>query len=261
MAQPWHGRFCWYELMTTDPKAAESFYGRVVGWTAQRFPGMEPPYFTWMAGERAVGGLMNMPEEAKAGGAPPNWILYVAVESADATVKKAQSLGAKLEFGPQDIPGVGRFAVLSDPQGAHFSILEPADASGSSGSDDPPAPLEVSWRELATTDREAAASFYAGLFGWQRQNANDMGEPVGVYQEFGRGGLPLGGIYTKPPDMPFPPFWLMYVRVPDLDASLAAVKTGGGQVLMGPMEIPGGDRIAQCVDPQGATFALHQPKG
>jgi predicted enzyme related to lactoylglutathione lyase len=261
MAQPWHGRFCWYELMTTDPMAAEGFYGKVVGWTTESFPGMEPPYTTWMASGRAVGGLMELPPEAKAGGAPPNWMLYVAVEGADATVARAQSLGGKLEFGPRDIPRVGRFAVLSDPQGAHFSVLEPADPSAGSGSDEPPAPLEVSWRELATTDREAATAFYAALFGWERLSANDTGEPVGVYQEFGRPGLPLGGIYTKPPDRPFPPFWLIYVKVLDIDAAVSAVQAGGGQVLVGPMEIPGGDRIAQCLDPQGAAFALHQPKG
>jgi predicted enzyme related to lactoylglutathione lyase len=261
MAQPWHGRFCWYELMTTDTAAAEGFYAKVVGWGAEPFPGLETPYTTWTSGTTAVGGLMELPAEAKAGGAPPNWMLYVAVESAEATASLAASLGGKVEFGPADVPNVGRFAVLSDPQGAHFAVMQPADPSGSSGTDEPPAPREVSWRELATTDREGATAFYQALFGWERQNANDMGEPVGVYQEFGRPGLPLGGIYTKPPDMPFPPSWLMYVKVLDLDASLAAVTSGGGQVLMGPMEIPGGDRIAQCLDPQGAAFALHEPKG
>ena len=188
MAQPWHGRLAWYELMTTDPKAAESFYGKVVGWTAQPFPGMEPPYTTWMSGELPVGGLMEIPAEAKAGGAPPNWLLYVAVEDADGTVEKARSLGGKVEMGPREIPGVGRFAILSDPQGAVFAILQPADPAAYSEPETVPAPLEFSWRELATTDREAATAFYVALFGWERQNANDMGDPVGVYQEFGRPG-------------------------------------------------------------------------
>ena len=261
MAHPWHGRLAWHELMTTDPKAAESFYAKVVGWTAQPFPGMEPPYTTWMSGQQPVGGLMELPAEARAGGAPPNWLLYVAVADADATVAQARSLGAKVEVGPREIPGVGRFAVLSDPQGAVFAILQPADPATYSGPETVPAPLEFSWRELATTDREAATAFYVALFGWEKQNANDMGGPVGVYQEFGRPGLPLGGIYTKPPDMPFPPSWLLYAKVTDLQASLAAVKAGGGTVLMEPMEIPGGDSIAQCLDPQGAAFALHQAKG
>jgi len=261
MSQPWHGRFAWYELMTTDPKGAEGFYTRVVGWGTQPFPGMDVPYTTWMNGERAVGGLMVIPEEAKAGGAPPNWLMYVAVADADVTAGQARSLGGKLEVGPREIPGVGRFAVLSDPQGAVFAILQPADPATYSGPEAAPASLDFSWRELATTDREAATAFYTALFGWDKQNANDMGEPVGVYQEFGRPGMPLGGIYKKPADMPFPPLWLLYAKVPDIQASLAAVKAGGGTVLTGPMEIPGGDSIAQCLDPQGAAFALHQAKG
>jgi predicted enzyme related to lactoylglutathione lyase len=260
MTHPWHGRLAWHELMTTDPKAAETFYAKVVGWTAQPFPGMETPYSMWMSGELPVGGLMELPAEAKAGGAPPNWLLYVAVADADATVALARSLGAKVEVAPREIPGVGGFAVLSDPQGAVFAILQPADPSTYSGPETVPAPLEFSWRELATTDREAATAFYVALFGWEKQNANDMGEPVGLYQEFGRPGLPLGGIYTKPADMPFPPFWLVYAKVTDIQASLAAVQAGGGTVLMGPKEIGGGDRIAQCLDPQGAAFALHQAK-
>jgi hypothetical protein len=259
MAEPWHGRFCWYELMTTDTKAAEGFYGKVVGWDARPFPA-GGPYTLWMKGEEGVGGLMELPAEAKAGGAPPNWMLYVAVENADATAKQAASLGAKVQVPPTEIPSVGRFAVLSDPAGAYFAVLQPSDPSAGRP-EAPPAPLDISWRELATTDRERAMAFYAALFGWEKQNANDMGEPVGVYQEFGRPGMPLGGIYTKPADMPFPPHWLLYAKGVDLDASLAAVRAGGGQVLNGPMEIPGGDSIAQCLDPQGAAFALHQAKG
>ena len=178
----------------------------------------------------------------------------------DATVTRAQALGGKVEAPPHDIPDVGRFAILSDPQGAHFAILQPSDPS-QNRPEAPPAPLEISWRELATTDRAAATAFYTTLFGWEKQNATDMGEPVGIYQEFGRPGLPLGGIYRKPADMPFPPHWLIYAKVPDIHASVAAVKSGGGRILNGPMEIPGGDLIAQILDPQGAAFALHQAKG
>jgi predicted enzyme related to lactoylglutathione lyase len=260
MAEPWHGRFAWYELMTTDPMAAEGFYTKVVGWGTRPAPGMETTYTLWTRGEQPVGGLMQIPAEAKAGGAPPNWLLYVAVQDADATVVQARSLGGRVEVGPREIRGAGRFAVLADPQAAVIAILQPSDPTAY-GPEEPPAPRDFSWRELATTDRETATAFYAALFGWERLSANDTGEPVGIYQEFGRGGTPLGGIYKKPADMPHPPFWLPYAKVPDIQASVAAVKAGGGTVLMGPMEIPGGDRIAQCRDPQGAAFALHQAKG
>jgi predicted enzyme related to lactoylglutathione lyase len=253
-----HGRFAWYELMTTDTRSAESFYTKVVGWTTQPFPGLETPYTTWMAGEQPVGGLMELPAEAKAGGAPPNWMMYVAAPDAEATAARAHSLGGKVELAPRDIPHVGRFAILSDPQGAHFAILQPSDP-GQYGPETVPAVLEISWRELATTDPSAATSFYTTLFGWEKQNANDMG-PMGVYQEFGRAGLPLGGIHRTPPDVKAPPHWLLYAKVADIHAAAATAKKLGGTVLNGPMEIPGGDLICQLLDPQGAAFALHQVK-
>ncbi len=252
-----HGRFAWYELMTTDPEAAEGFYARVVGWGTQPSPGLETRYATWTAHDQAIGGVMELTPDAKAGGALPRWMLYVAVTDVDATVEKAQALGGRLEEPPREVQGEGRYAVLSDPQGAVFAILQPSDP-GRFEPESVPAPLEISWRELATTDREAATAFYSALFGWQRQNAIDMGEPVGVYQEFGRPGLPLGGIYANPGHVPFTPRWLIYAKVPDLEASLAAATAGGGKVLTGPTEITGGDRIAEIQDPQGAAFALHE---
>jgi hypothetical protein len=252
-----HGRFAWYELRTTDAEAAEGFYTRVVGWGSHPDLGPETRYTTWTANDEPVGGLVELADEAAAGGVLPGWMLYVAVEDIDATIRQAQALGGRLEAGPSDVPDDGRFAVLSDPQGAVFSILQPSDP-GRFEPETIPAPLEISWRELATTDREAATEFYCALFGWQRQDAVDMGAPVGVYQEFGRPGLPLGGIYTKPHDAPSPARWLIYAKVPDLEASLAAATAGGGTILAGPTETPGGDRIAEILDPQGATFALHQ---
>jgi predicted enzyme related to lactoylglutathione lyase len=251
------GRFLWYELMTSDPKAAEGFYGEVVGWEARAYPGMDTPYTTWMKGETPVGGLMTIPAEAKAGGAPPNWLMYVGTPDADATVQQVKSLGGTVEAGPMEIGGIGRFAVVADPQGAVFAVLQPAEEGAMP--EGPAEVLEFSWRELATTDAAAAVAFYTELFGWEKQGASEM-EGLGLYQEFGRGGTPLGGIYTKPGDMPAPPHWLPYVRVPDIRASVEAATSRGGQLLNGPMEIPGGDRVAQLSDPQGALFALHQTK-
>jgi uncharacterized protein len=262
MADLLHGRFVWSELMTTDAKSAERFYARVVGWKTKPFPGSETsdmPYTLWMAGEQGVGGLMAMPEEMKAGGAPPYWMIYVGVRDADAVAAQAQSLGGKVVVLPNDIPKVGRFAVLSDPQGASFAILQP-DGPSPTGPDAAPALREISWRELATSDLAGATAFYEALFGWELLKANDMGS-MGVYQEFGRFGRSLGGMYKKPADMPAPPHWLLYARVPDVPAALVTVKAEHGHVLNGPMEVPGGDVVAQIRDPQGAAFALHQTKG
>ncbi len=257
MADLLHGRFVWSELMTADPKAAERFYSRVVGWTTRPFD-KSGNYTVWMAGDQGIGGLMQTPPHAQADGARPNWIVYVGVKDADATAAHARTLGGRVGVAPTDIPQVGRFAVLADPQGASFAILQP-DGPSPTGPETEPAPLEISWRELATTDVAAAMQFYRVLFGWEQLETNDMG-PMGVYQVFGRFGRSLGGIYRKPPEMPGPPHWLMYAKVPDLQSAVATVKKEGGKVLNGPMEVPGGDLVAQIQDPQGAAFALHQPR-
>jgi predicted enzyme related to lactoylglutathione lyase len=243
--------------MTTDPKAAEPFYTKVVGWSAEAYPGMKTPYTMWMKGEVPVGGAMTIPEEAKAAGAPRNWIFYVGTPDIEATVTRAKELGGKVEVGPREIPTIGAFAVISDPQGAVFAMLQPAQEPATP--EGPPDVQDISWRELATTDAAGAVTFYTTLFGWNRLNASEI-PPVGLYQEFGRGDAPLGGIYTKAKEMPAPPHWLLYAKVKDIQAAVETVSSLGGKVLNGPMEIPGGDLVCQLQDPQGAVFALHQSK-
>jgi predicted enzyme related to lactoylglutathione lyase len=252
------GRLVWYELMTTDPRAAEGFYTQVVGWSTQADVTLSVPYTTWMKGDTPVGGLMLLPEEAKAAGAPPGWLMYVGTPDVAATLERARELGARVEVEPRDAAGAGRFALFSDPQGAVVALLEPSDPDLHRES--PPEALDISWRELATSDPRAAVAFYTSLFRWERLNASDMG-PGGVYQEFGRGGTPLGGIYTKPTHVTAPPRWLLYARVKDIRAAAARVRSLGGRVVNGPMEIAGGDLVCEVADPQGAAFALHQPKG
>jgi predicted enzyme related to lactoylglutathione lyase len=251
------GRFVWYELMTTDPEAAKVFYSKVVGWDTRAYPGMETPYTMWMKGETPVGGVMTIPEEARAGGAPPNWMMYVGTPDAAAICSQATALGGKIEVEPREIPQVGHFAVISDPQGAVFAVMQPVDEG--SMPEHPAEVLDISWRELATTDAPAAVDFYTTLFQWEKHNASEMGA-MGIYQEFGRSGTPLGGIFTKPKGMAAPPHWLLYAKVRDIGTAVETVRSLGGQLINGPMEIPGGDLVAQLADPQGAVFALHQTK-
>ncbi|HKY60459.1 MAG TPA: VOC family protein [Gemmatimonadota bacterium] len=247
------GRFVWYELMTTDPQAAQSFYTDVIGWTTAPFENAETPYTLWMNGEAPVGGVMELPPEARAHDTPPHWMAYVEVDDVDATAKKAGKLGGKLLVEPRDIPNVGRFAILQDPQGAAIAIHRSEQGMAGNGE---PQVGQFSWHELATTDHEAAFDFYSKLFGWNETDAVDMGE-MGTYQMYGQGDVPLGGMFNKTPEMPGPPSWLYYTRVDDIDRTVEKVREKGGQVLNGPMEVPGGDRIAQCLDPQGAMFAVH----
>jgi len=253
-------RFAWYELMTPDPKAGQAFYTNLFGWGLQDFDAaMKEPYVMWTRNSQPFGGVMRLPDEAKRMGAPPHWLPYVDVTKVDTAVAEATRLGAKVYVPPTDIPGGGRFAVLADPQGAVFGVVSSAQPTPEPA--EPPAPQvgEVSWHELATTDQNAAFGFYNTLFGWEKSQAMDMGA-AGTYQMFNRGEQMLGGMYNKAPDMPAPPHWLLYVRVPDIKQTLERVKTLGGKVLNGPMEVPGGSLVAQCMDPQGAAFAVHEVK-
>jgi len=246
------GRFVWHELMTTDTDAAAAFYSKVVPWKTQD-SGM-PSYTLWMAGKTQVGGLTGLPAEGAAdSGTPPHWIVYVATPDVDATVAEAQRLGGKVLKGATDIPNMGRYAVLTDPQGATFAVYSapgsPPDGAGPSGG-----PGEFTWHELATTDYAAAMSFYSELFGWEKGPGHDMGQ-MGVYQLIVHDGAQVGGIYNlQAPSTP--PHWLSYVRVPDCNKATNAAKAAGGRVLNGPMEVPGGHWITMMMDPQGGAFAV-----
>jgi predicted enzyme related to lactoylglutathione lyase len=249
------GRFVWYDLMTPDSAAAQRFYTEIIGWGTQKWEG-PMKYTMWTNGGQPVGGVMDLPKEAQAEGAPPHWLAYIATPNVDATADEATKAGATILHPPTDIPEVGRFAVLRDPQGAVFAIFTANDDAAPAAE---PKVGEFSWHELVTTDPDGAWKFYSNLFGWDKMEAMDMG-PMGVYQMYGTGGQMLGGIMKKPAEMPFPPHWMLYARVRDLNDVLARVSKLGGQVLNGPMEVPGGSVVAQCLDPQGGAFALHQQK-
>jgi hypothetical protein len=249
------GRFVWYDLMTSDPKAAQDFYGRLIGWGTQKFEGGDQPYTMWTNKETPLGGVMELPEEARAADAPPHWMAYVSVDNIEQAVAKVKEAGGSVLHQATEIPGAGSFAILADPQGAAFAIYTSANQENQDSADEAQIG-RFSWNELATSDYKGAFSFYSDLFGWEPQEAMDMG-PGGIYQVYGQGGAPLGGMFNKPDEMPGPPMWLYYVLVEDVNAAVQKVAELGGQVLNGPMEVPGGDLIAQCVDPQGALFALH----
>jgi predicted enzyme related to lactoylglutathione lyase len=257
-----HGRFVWYDLMTTDPDAAADFYGKVAGWGSAPFEGAQPdegkaPYMMWMAGDKPVGGRDELPEEAKAMGAPTHWLAYVTVPDTEAAVKRAVELGGAVLMEPHTMDDVGTFAVLQDPQGAVFCPYTPAGGAG--GEVHPSEPGQFSWHELYTSDHEGAFAFYSELFGWEKTEAMEMGE-MGTYQMFGpeaNDPFSFGGMMNKPEQMPGPPAWLYYIMVDDIEKAAATVKELGGTVWNGPMAVPGGDMIAMCVDPQGGAFALH----
>ena len=251
------GRPLWYELMTTDMNAAEAFYKKVVGWTGAPFPGSPEPYTLLRRnGDVPVAGVMPKPKEVDA---PPFWAMYVGVPNLERAAEHIARLGGKACSPVIDVPTIGRMQMMADPQGAAFYIYEPVPSSD-------PRPEgqavegEGSWHELMTTDAQAAMNFYADVFGWQPSETMDMGE-MGKYHMFNRPHGMIGGIMNKGPEMAsVPPFWQIYFLVPDIPAAVDRIKANGGQILNGPMEVPGGDWIVNAMDPQGAAFSLHARK-
>lgn len=195
---------------------------------------------------------MNIPDDARAMGARPSWLGYIGVDDVDAYVERVKGAGGKVFRPPSDIPSVGRFAVVADPHGAAFTLFKPASAEGPPPAE-PGTPGTVGWHELYAGDREGAFAFYSGLFGWTKTEA--INSPTGVYQMFATGGPPAGGMMTKPPNMPVAA-WQFYFNVDAADAAMARVKAGGGKILNGPTQAPGGQWIVQCQDPQGAMFSV-----
>jgi predicted enzyme related to lactoylglutathione lyase len=243
------GRFVWHELMTTDPQAAVAFYSKVLPWKTQ--PSGIPDYTLWVSGKAMAAGLMAQPQSARQAGAPPSWLVYIGTPNVDDTAAAALRLGGRVLKAPDDIPNVGRFAVLADPQGAAFALFTPNPMPAGAVP-----PTDFSWHDLATSDQQGALEFYTALFGWTRGPAHDMG-PSGTYQLIEHGGVQIGGIY-KVMDASKPPHWLTYVEVASADRAAEAAKAAGGRVLQGPMEVPGGSRVAHIQDPQGGAFAVHE---
>ena len=250
-----HGRFAWYELLTTDMEAARTFYADVVGWGTQDASVPGNPYTFFRIGQTPVSGMMNLPEEVKRRGGSQCWIGYVTVNDVDAGVARVRQLGGSIYLAPTDVPGVSRVAVVTDPQRTTIALVKwltppepPPSAEGKLG--------RVGWHELLATDGAKALPFYNTLFGWQN-GGTETGEGRD-YQLVSVGGQTFGGMFTKPPMVKLP-FWLFYFGVGDIDAAAERVKVCGGRILEGPLEVPGA-WIARCEDPQGAMFALMGPR-
>jgi len=249
---PDNGRFVWYENLAKDPAAAIDFYTDILDWKTQPF-GEDNDYVMWVGNQGPLGGVIKLPEEATKMGVPPNWMSHVLVENVDTTASLVKELGGKVHKEPEDIPTVGRFAVIADPQGASISIFKP---TAFMALHDTSKAGEFCWNELMTSDIAAAFDFYSKIFGWKILQDMDMG-PIGTYRVFGLGEKQLGGMMTLPKGAPMPPMWIYYIETPDLEAAMARATQKGATVMNGPMDVPGG-RITQFADPQGAVFALHQ---
>jgi predicted enzyme related to lactoylglutathione lyase len=253
-----HGKFCWYDLMSDDTKAAASFYHDVIGWEANDAGVPGQPYTLFSKGPAMVAGLMPFPDEARNAGDCQRWTGYIAVDNVDDYAKRVTKAGGSVHRPPADIPGVGRFAVVSDPHSSLFILFK---ASGEPPPGPEPAPGTpglIGWHELQAGDLDGAFNFYSGLFGWTKADAVDMGA-AGVYQLFATGGAPVGGMMKRSAEAPRP-YWLYYFNVDGIDSAIDRTSKAGGKVTSGPHPVPGGSWIAHCTDPLGARFAMVGPK-
>jgi predicted enzyme related to lactoylglutathione lyase len=242
-------RVCWHDLMTTDPRRAREFYSALMPWKTR--PMMLQPLGETQrieAGGTEVGGIVSLPESE---GIASHWMPYVQVKDLNAVIKRAKELGGFVPVPATKLDGVGRFAVIADPRGAHISPIEMERAMPKPSSHQPG---WSTWNEVVSDDPAASARFFAGVFGWQTQESDMGGQKYIIFSD---GKDQVAGAMKAPDGVA--PHWLSYWETSDLDRSLAKVKERGGQVTMPPMSVPGIGRFAVAVDPMGAAFALHQP--
>jgi len=247
------GRFLWYELKTTDPEAAKAFYSGVLGWTTRDASIPHLNYTLFCVGDTPVAGLAALSDRAIQAAVTPHFLGYIGTPKVAATVDEVKQYGGYEHVPPTFIPGLGRFAVVTDPQRAEFGLL----TRFGQGTYDPPARDaigQIGWHELLAADWPAALEFYGVLFQWRKSGAVDI-DTTATYQRFAAGEETIGGMFNKPAPVPRP-FWLYYFNVGAIDAASARVTDGGGRIAAGPMEVPGGKWILHCTDPQGAMFAL-----
>lgn len=259
MADTTKAGFVWYELMTGDLDKATTFYGNVVGWDVRDsgMPGMR--YMLFGKQGKDVGGMMSW--DSLGMQMPTAWKGHIYTPDVDAETAAVVAEGGKQHRPPQDIPGVGRFSVVSDPQGAEFLLFQPNQTEA------PPqlGPAEVGgvgWHELGTTDWQKAWQFYSSHYGWTKDMAVDMG-PMGTYQTFKLDAVQGGGMMTVPAELASKtpgPAWLFYFTVDDIQAAAQRVKDNGGGITHGPAQVPGGSWILQGTDTQGGGFALTAAK-
>jgi predicted enzyme related to lactoylglutathione lyase len=248
------GKFIWYDVMTSDTKAATAFYTDVIGWEAQEHAmAGNGSYTVFSKGERMVAGLMALPGELCAEGVRPCWSGYIASDDVDADAARVLTAGGAIRRAPQDIANVGRFAVAADPGGAVFLLFKP----NTTDEPKPVAPMtpgRIGWHELYAGDLDREFTFYARLFGWTKDRAIDMGA-MGTYQTFATGGEPCGGMMKGCAQVPAP-VWNYYIAVESATKAADRAQARGAQLLHGPAEVPGGAWIVQARDPQGAGFAV-----
>ena len=255
------GSWIWYELMSPDPEGSKAFYEAVVGWSMTTGHGENNTDYGFLTAPDGamVGGLLRLTTDMVSHGARPCWLGYIGVDNVDASVASIEAAGGKALMPASDIEMAGRVAMVADPGGAPFYIMTPKPPPGSEGGQSTAFSRTTSlghcgWNELMAADAAREIAFYVGQFGWSLPEPMDMG-PMGNYQFIAHDEVQVGAIMGKMPQVPAA-MWNHYFWVPSIEDAKAKVEELDGQVINGPMEVPGDDWIIQGIDPQGAMFSL-----
>lgn len=258
-----HGDFVWYELMTGDADASQEFYSGLLGWDFEGASFDEVDYRSFKSGDAQIGGMLQLTQPMVDHGARPLWVGYVRVDNVPTAVAAAKAAGAIALMEDGEVPGVGPFAMLHDAEGAMFYLIDDRSGQDSEAfATHEPRDGHCAWNELVAADPDAAKAFYGKQFGWVVAESLDMGE-MGIYEILRNGqkrDFTFGAVMRRPEGMPVS-MWNFYFRVPEIDAAVAYVVENGGQVINGPMEVPGGDHIINGIDPQSAMFSVIGKKG
>lgn len=252
------GSFTWHELMTTDREAAQAFYGPLLCWQFDAGEVAGRSYAVILANGVPVGGMLGLDAAMHQGGAGPVWVGYVAVAALDAAAAQVRAGGGQVLMDGMAIPGLGRFALIGDPDGVPLYLMEYDTAPPGPPATFPPPPGTCAWNELAARHPDAAIAFHTGLFGWRQEGDMPMGE-LGSYRFLHHDAAMIGAVMPVA-GREAKPGWTFYFVVPDIDAAAAAVRAGGGEVTEEPGEIPGGSFSLVARDPEGARFGLVGPR-
>jgi predicted enzyme related to lactoylglutathione lyase len=244
----------WVDLATSDPKAAQEFYGSLFGW---RMDVSDDPqyggYAQAMNGELAAAGIGGTQDEAQ----PNVWSLYIGTDDIDALTTKVTDNGGTVFAPPFDVGDQGRMAIYQDPSGGFISAWQGSGA-GTFLWDEP---NSFGWAELNARNVADVVPFYENVFGWSVKHT-EFAPDLPPYNEFQMAGESILGAWEMSPMVPaeVPSYWQVYFNVDDVDAAHARALELGANEMLPPQDYPGG-RFSILMDPQGASFALLKGSG
>lgn len=246
-----HGHFVWHEVMTPDVDASKAFYGELLGWSYDEAPMGDYSYWIVKKGEQRFGGMMSLAALGK-DGVPPHWMPIVSVPDADEAAAATRSASGMVAAEPMEVPNIGRFTVLGDPQHAYTSAWY--SFQGDPQRAMPPGVGTFCWDQLNTTDVDGATAFYRKVYGWTDE-AFAAGDGMRVFKA---GDTAVASVMKAPEGVPA--HWLSYVVVEDLAASRARATELGGKVVVEHIDVPTVGTIAVISDNVGAMIGLfHAP--